>query len=106
MRKSASQEKTVSKRSDRKNRISKENYRALTGVEKSTFGNPSRSKKEKLNLFDTKVPVNVKRVETRHWFKISRDMHCPDEVAEWLWRWTANPMCSARLGSNPVLVDL
>ncbi len=29
----------------------------------------------------------------------------PDEVAEWLRRWTANPMCSARVGSNPILVD-
>ena len=27
-----------------------------------------------------------------------------DEVAEWLRRWTANPMCSARVGSNPILV--
>ncbi|KAM7229566.1 hypothetical protein CapIbe_009215, partial [Capra ibex] len=24
-----------------------------------------------------------------------------DEVAEWLRRWTANPLCSARVGSNP-----
>ena len=32
---------------------------------------------------------------------------CPrhtDEVAEWLRRWTANPMGSARVGSNPILV--
>ena len=29
-----------------------------------------------------------------------------DEVAEWLMRWTANPLCSARVGSNPILVDL
>ncbi len=29
-----------------------------------------------------------------------------DEVAEWLRRWTANPLCSARVGSNPVLVDI
>ena len=28
-----------------------------------------------------------------------------DEVAEWLRRWTANPLCSARVGSNPILVD-
>ena len=28
----------------------------------------------------------------------------PDEVAEWLRRWTANPLCSARVGSNPILV--
>ena len=37
----------------------------------------------------------------------SREDHAPieDEVAEWLRRWTANPMCSARVGSNPILVD-
>ena len=29
-----------------------------------------------------------------------------DEVAEWLRRWTANPMCSARVGSNPILVGM
>ena len=28
-----------------------------------------------------------------------------DEVAEWLRRWTANPLGSARVGSNPILVD-
>ena len=27
-----------------------------------------------------------------------------DEVAEWLRRWTANPLCSARVGSNPIFV--
>ena len=27
-----------------------------------------------------------------------------DTVAEWLRRWTANPLCSARVGSNPILV--
>ena len=27
-------------------------------------------------------------------------------MAEWLRRWTANPMCSARVGSNPILVVL
>ena len=27
-----------------------------------------------------------------------------DEVAEWLRRWTANPMGSARVGSNPILI--
>jgi hypothetical protein len=25
-------------------------------------------------------------------------------MAEWLWRWTANPLGSARAGSNPVIV--
>ena len=29
-----------------------------------------------------------------------------DEVAVWLRRWTANPMCSARVGSNPILVGI
>ena len=28
-----------------------------------------------------------------------------DKVAEWLRRWTANPLCSARVGSNPILVE-
>ena len=32
------------------------------------------------------------------------DLPSQDEVAEWLRRWTANPMCSARVGSNPILV--
>ena len=27
-----------------------------------------------------------------------------DEVAEWLRRWTANPVDSVRVGSNPILV--
>ena len=27
-----------------------------------------------------------------------------DKVAEWLRRWTANPLGSARVGSNPILV--
>ena len=28
-----------------------------------------------------------------------------DEVAEWLRRWTANPLGSDRMGSNPIFVD-
>ena len=28
-----------------------------------------------------------------------------DEVAEWLRRWTANPLGSARVGSNPIFDD-
>ena len=27
-----------------------------------------------------------------------------DKVAEWLRRWTANPLGSARMGSNPIFV--
>ena len=29
-----------------------------------------------------------------------------DEVAEWLRRWTANPLGSARVGSHPIFVAL
>ena len=29
-----------------------------------------------------------------------------DYMAEWLRRWTANPLGSARAGSNPVIVEL
>ena len=29
-----------------------------------------------------------------------------DEVAEWLRRWTANPMGSARVGSNPIFNEI
>ena len=33
-------------------------------------------------------------------------LSCEDEVAEWLRRWTANPLGSPRVGSNPILVEL
>ena len=36
--------------------------------------------------------------------RMNKVPHSSDEVAEWLRRWTANPMCSARVGSNPILV--
>ena len=36
---------------------------------------------------------------------LKQSLHaCSDEVAEWLRRWTANPLGSARVGSNPILV--
>ena len=41
----------------------------------------------------------------RH-FAFWLDKACGDEVAEWLRRWTANPMGSARVGSNPILVGI
>ena len=42
-------------------------------------------------------------------FMTEEKMYCyyfvqQDEVAEWLRRWTANPLGSARVGSNPILV--
>ena len=36
---------------------------------------------------------------------LSSDYYLQDKVAEWLRRWTANPLGSARVGSNPILVD-
>lgn len=43
--------------------------------------------------------------------RMSLSLQCCDEVAEWLWRWTAtismlscDPLGSARVGSNPILV--
>ena len=40
-------------------------------------------------------------------FKLPISLPCiQDEVAEWLRRWTANPLCSARVGSNPILVAM
>ena len=35
---------------------------------------------------------------------ISLPLPAGDEVAEWLRRWTANPLGSARVGSNPIFV--
>ena len=37
---------------------------------------------------------------------LAKYLKCEDEVAEWLRRWTANPLCSARVGSNPTFVDV
>ena len=39
-----------------------------------------------------------------NWYEVFSQLEMSDEVAEWLRRWTANPMCSARVGSNPILV--
>ena len=38
-------------------------------------------------------------------FKYKLIKYAADEVAEWLRRWTANPLGSARVGSNPIFVD-
>ena len=38
-------------------------------------------------------------------FKYKLIEYAADEVAEWLRRWTANPLGSARVGSNPIFVD-
>ena len=57
--------------------------------------------------FLTKMKVLATKFHTsesnRHY------MHCDEQhdwVAEWLRRWTANPMGSARVGSNPILVGI
>ena len=36
---------------------------------------------------------------------MAKECNVPDEVAEWLRRWTANPLGSPRVGSNPILVE-
>ena len=36
--------------------------------------------------------------------KMEKLYNTVDEVAEWLRRWTANPMDYIRVGSNPILV--
>lgn len=46
--------------------------------------------------------IRVKRVI--EWLKVGEKFQ-QDEVAEWLRRWTANPLGSARVGSNPILVE-
>ena len=38
------------------------------------------------------------------WVFNQKNKQIADEVAEWLRRWTANPLCFARVGSNPILV--
>ena len=38
--------------------------------------------------------------------KVPTILHWTDEVAEWLRRWTANPLGSARVGSNPIFVEI
>ena len=48
-----------------------------------------------------RVPFISKLTHTFAW----QHSFSVDEVAEWLRRWTANPMCSARVGSNPILVE-
>ena len=50
-------------------------------------------------LFNSTISPLFKRCEYNY--------HIPftGNVAEWLRRWTANPIASARVGSNPILVD-
>ena len=51
--------------------------------------------------------IRLEKAEPRRelWHGGDSRLH-DDEVAEWLRRWTANPMGSARVGSNPILVEL
>ena len=51
--------------------------------------------------------IRLEKAEPRRelWHGGDSRLH-DDEVAKLLKRWTANPMCSARMGSNPILVDI
>ena len=40
----------------------------------------------------------------QHAVKFTKQLRNVDEVDEWLRRWTANPLCSARVSSNLILV--
>ena len=55
----------------------------------------------------------VKLLYVNIWFNIPTacffyliSKYTQDEVAEWLRRWAANPLGSARVGSNPILVGI
>ena len=53
-------------------------------------------------FFESITHLNFK---ARYFFSSSTTLLTEeDEVAEWLRRWTANPLCSARMGSSPILV--
>ena len=49
--------------------------------------------------------VISRKTDLRYYHRRGREtvFFC-DEVAEWSRRWTANPLCSARVGSNPTPV--
>ena len=67
---------------------------------KSVFGNLQKIVKEVVvSMFIEKQNRTIHGLVS---FFSQREV--TDEVAEWLRRWTANPMCSARVGSNPILV--
>ena len=55
-------------------------------------------------LFENEISTKLRYVKI---YFIAILLHtCEDEVAEWLRRWTANPLWSPRVGSNPILVEL
>ena len=62
----------------------------------------TNSCKMQRSLFKISVAKDSIRVS---WY-LALSVYCSvvDEVAEWLRRWTANPLGSARVGSNPILV--
>ena len=61
---------------------------------------------EKMDSAVGKGLLKVREVQCRLSFLRSVVITSEDEVAEWLRRWTANPLCFARVGSNPTLVDI
>ena len=63
---------------------------------------PGEKKKERIDVVNcmkrTLEKIKYIYFINKYWFY--------DEVAEWLRRWTANPLGSARVGSNPILVEI
>ena len=52
-----------------------------------------------------KVPCTRWLLSVVLWYGGDSRLH-DDEMVEWLKCWTANPMCCARMGSSPILVDI
>ena len=54
----------------------------------------------------TFLPIQTcSSISRYHEGRVQQTISVYDEVTEWLRCWTANPMCSARMGSNPILVE-
>ena len=73
-----------------------------------------RSEDTRTTVYETSsVDINDIEINFEQWITIRYSIYLlnvrfctEDTVAEWLRRWTANPMCSARVGSNPIGVVL
>ena len=57
--------------------------------------------KAKLKL---RQDLSLKNFDSFQFIFFTKLLRTADGVAEWLRRWTANPLCSARVGSNPISV--
>ena len=65
----------------------------------------SRTNEHGDSLYSPEDVVLAERM-VQYWTNFAKETNniSDDDVAEWLRRWTANPMCSAREGSNPFVI--